>query len=366
MMRAMLRRRRILRVTWSAGLLAFLLTACGDLSTSLDSPLSTFEEAGPFSQRINGLFWPVFWVATVIFVIVQGGILVAAFWFRDRPGRKEPKQIHGNAFLEVTWTVIPTIILAAIAVPTVQAVFDLTECGPDAMDVEIIGHQWWFEYHYPDTGITSANVLVMPTGREVCARMTSDDVLHNFWIPALNGKRYLVPGQETLLRLQADEPGEYWGHCAEFCGLSHSLMRARAQSLSDADWKAWVAAQQEPAAVPDEGTAAYAGLEVFAAKGCTACHNVDFSDDDRIALEAAGLAVPALADEAFNGPDLTHFSSRNVFAGAYLPYEGLGYEDSLSLWLANPPEIKPGSYMPNLNLTGDEIQNLIAWLGSNS
>ncbi len=366
MMPAMPSRRRTPRFAWSAAALAMLLTACGDLRLSLDSPLTTFEEAGPFSQQINAIFWPVFWVATVIFVVVQAALLVVVFVFRDRPGRKEPKQVHGNAVLEVTWTAIPALILAGIAVPTVQTVFDLTECGPDAMDVEIIGHQWWFEYHYPEHDITTANVLVMPAGREVCARMTSDDVLHNFWIPALNGKRYLIPGQETLLRLQSDEPGEFWGHCAEFCGLSHSLMRARAETLSEADWEAWVEAQQQPATVPAEGTPERAGLQVFVEKGCAACHNVNYTDADRNALEAAGLAVPPLADDAFNGPDLTHFASRNVFAGAYLPYEGLQYGEALSLWLANPPDIKPGSYMPNLNLTGEEIENVIAWLGSNS
>ena len=97
------------------------------------------------------------------------------------------------------------------------------------MPIEVIGHQWWFEYRYPESGVISANVLVIPAGQEVCLTMTSDDVIHNYWIPKLNGKRYLVPGEETFLRLQADEPGEYWGQCGEFCGLSHALMRARVQ-----------------------------------------------------------------------------------------------------------------------------------------
>lgn len=334
----------------SLAALALTMSACSFIE--IDSPLTTFEPAGPFAERIDGLFWPVFWIAVVIFAIVQGGIFFAMWRFRDRPGAKEPKQIHGNAKLEVLWTVIPALILASIAIPTVQAVFDLTECGPDAITVEVIGHQWWFEFQYPEHGgIKTANVMVMPVDQEVCALMTSADVLHNFWIPALNGKRYLVPGQETLLRLQADEPGEFWGHCAEFCGLSHSLMRARAEVLPAADFDAWVTAQQQPAQTPAEGSAAGDGFVLYQEKGCTACHAV------RTAEEVFGPE-----DGAFNGPDLTHFASRSVFAGAYLPYEDLSYEDALEEWLFNPPKVKPGSFMPNLGLTASEIDSLIAWL----
>ena len=344
----------------SLSAMALLLASCSFIEIE-DAPLSAVDPRGPIAERIDDLFWPVFWVATAIFVVVQGAILVAMFVFRDREGRKEPKQVHGNAKLEVAWTVIPTLILAGIAVPTIRAVFDLSECAPDAMRVDIIGHQWWFEYSYPDYDIETANVLVMPAGQEVCAHMTSDDVLHNFWIPQLNGKRYLVPGQETTLRLEAYEPGEYWGHCAEFCGLSHSLMRARALVLSPADFDTWVGGQQAEAAVPAEGTQAWEGLQTFLNKGCTQCHTVDFVDSELVTDNI-------VADEAFNGPNLTHFASRNVFAGAYLPYEGdtpeesLTYEQALEEWLADPPKVKPGSYMPNLGLTQKEIDDLIAWL----
>ncbi len=203
---------------------AVLLSACIE-----NSPLDSLDPQGPFAQTIDDLFWVTFWIATGIFVLVQGGILLAVFLFREKPDSKEPRQIHGNTRLEVAWTVIPALILAGIAVPTVRTVFDLTECGAGAMPIEVIGHQWWFEYRYPESGVISANVLVIPAGQEVCLTMTSDDVIHNYWIPKLNGKRYLVPGEETFLRLQADEPGEYWGQCGEFCGLSHALMRARVE-----------------------------------------------------------------------------------------------------------------------------------------
>ncbi len=333
-----------------------LLASCAGRE---DQPLTTFDPAGPFAERIDGLFWPVFWIATVVFILVQGAIIVAVILFRDKKGRKEPKQLHGNAKLEVLWTIIPAVILAGIAVPSVSAIFELTECGADAMEVEIIGHQWWFEFRYPDEGIETANVMVVPVGQEICAQMTSEDVVHNFWIPSLNGKRYMIPGQTTELRLQADEAGEFWGHCAEFCGLSHSLMRARVVALEDADYDAWVANQQVPTAVPLDGTPEWDGLQVYLGKQCTLCHTVDFADND------AGVMDNIVAEGAFQGPNLTHFASRDVFAGALLPEDGETYEQALKRWLANPPHVKPGSFMPNLALTEQEIDQLISWLGSN-
>ena len=331
----------------------FSLVACSLVEIE-DAPLTTFEPAGPFAERIDAIFWQVFWIATVIFVIVEGGILLIVLLFRDRKGRKEPKQIHGNNKLEITWTIIPALILTVIAVPTIRGVFELTECGDDAMPVEIIGHQWWFEYRYPGLGIETGSVLAMPIDREICAYMTSADVLHNYWVPHLMGKRYLVPGQETTLKLQADEPAEYWGHCAEFCGLSHSLMRARVVSMTQEDFDAWVAAQQQLAIPPEPDTPAAAGLKVFQEQGCTQCHTVDYGPD------YAGTNL--VADEFYNGPNLTHFASRNVFAGAILPREGQSRSDGLREWLANPPAVKPGSFMPNLDLTHQEIEDLIAWL----
>lgn len=345
------------RVAGLAGL-TLLLGACSLIEID-DASLTTFEPAGPFAERIDNLFWPVFWIAVVIFFLVQGAILVAVFLFRDRDGAKEAKQLHGSPKLEVLWTVIPALILAGVAVPTTVAVFDLTECGADAIEIEVIGHQWWFEYNYPEAEVTTANVMVIPVGQEVCAKLTSADVLHNFWVPALNGKRYVIPGQVTDLRLQADRPGEYWGQCAEFCGLSHSLMRARVLAVEPAEYQAWLEAQQQPAAVPAEGTQEWDGLQVFQNRGCAQCHAVDFADNQ------AGVLDVEIPPEAFNGPDLTHFASRNVFAGATLPEEGESREAALKRWLANPPDVKPGSFMPNLALTEQEIDDLIAWLESN-
>ncbi len=327
-----------LRVAWAA--LALLTSACIE-----NAPLDIFKPKGPFAEQINDLFWPVFWVAVVIFVLVEGGILFITVVFKDRGG-KEAKQIHGNTKLEIMWTVVPALILASIAVPTFRAVFDLTECGADAMPVDIIAHQWWFEYRYPNEDIVTANELVMPAGVEVCARMTSGDVLHNYWIPALNGKRYIVPGQQTVLRLQADEPGYFVGQCAEFCGLSHSLMRARAIARSQDEFDAWVAQQKTPALEPAEGSPAAAGKEEFLAGQCVQCHNI--------------TGVNEVGFDQFYGPDLTHFAGRTTFAGSKFETSA----ENLKTWLANPPIEKPGSFMPNLGLTEEQMDRLIAYLES--
>ena len=346
-------RRRFFRISVLASS-ALLLGACSFIEID-NAPLTTFEPAGPFAERIDGLFWPVFWIAVVVFVLVEGAILLSILLFRDKEGAKEAKQTHGSPKLEVLWTVIPALILAGISIPTTAAIFDLTECGSDAIEIEVIAHQWWFEFHYPEAGVSTANVMVIPAGQEVCAKMTSVDVIHNFWIPALNGKRYIIPGQTTDLRLQADEPGEYWGHCAEFCGLSHSLMRARAVALPLGDYQTWLEDQQAPATLPSAGTAEYDGYQVYLSKGCTQCHTARFDD-----VSASNI----VADGAFNGPELTHFASRNVFAGAILPGEDESRAAALKRWLADPPTVKPGSFMPNLALTEREIDDLIAWLES--
>ena len=322
--------------------LALFLTSCSVIGIP-DSPLDSLDPRGPFAERIDNLFWPVFWVATGVFILVEGAMVLSVFLFRDRPGRKDPRQIHGNNKLEIMWTIIPAVILASIAIPTVRAITDLTECGADAYPVQIIGHQWWFEYRYPLEEVVTATELVIPAGREVCATMTSEDVLHNYWIPALNGKRYLVPGQETSLRLEAYEPGVYMGQCAEFCGLSHSLMRARAVAMTEEEFSSWISSQQEPAPQPAEGSEAAAGLEVFLNR-CTQCHTID--------------PFNVVALDQFSGPDLTHFMSRETIAGGALEYSPA----NLTRWLAKPPQVKPGSFMPDLGLTQEEIDSLIALL----
>ena len=310
-----------------------------------NAPLDSLSPEGPYARSIDELFWITFWIAVGVFVIVQGALLLSVFVFKEKPESPEPKQIHGNTKLEILWTVIPVLILAAIAVPTVQTIFDLAREPEDALKIEVIGHQWWFEYKYPDYGITTANVLVIPADKPVRLEMWSNDVLRNYWVPKLNGKRYLVPGQTTYLNLHADSPDEFWAQCGEYCGLSHSKMRGRVLSLSQKDFDSWVENEQKNATAfsNEDLSLAAEGQQVYLNAGCTQCHVVNGVWDvqgDRIA------------------PNLTHFAIRNVFAGAALENN----RENLTRWLANPAEIKPGTFMPNLELTESEINALIAYL----
>jgi cytochrome c oxidase subunit II len=352
--------RRRTRVTSIVVLgLALLLSACGGDQSALDP-------AGRYAQEPHDLIRPVFFIAVFVFVFVQGLIIVAVIRFRRRPDDDGslPVQVHGNTRLEIVWTIIPAIILAGIAVPTVQGIFaQMNEPDGEFLEIEVIGHRWWWEFYYPDADIYTANEFVMPVDTPVRLRMTATDpgrevadgVIHSFWIPRLGGKQDVVPGQTTFLNLQADEEGMYIGQCAEYCGLSHVNMRARADVRSQADYDAWVADQQEPAAQPEEGSLEAQGAELFGALGdgrrsCVECHQAWGGDGPR---------NPSI------GPDLTHLMSRNEFAGAIFELN----EDNLAAWLRDPLAMKPmqperGIGMPDLGLDEDEIEALVAYLMS--
>jgi cytochrome c oxidase subunit 2 len=336
---------------------AVVLAACSGDQSALDP-------SGPYAQQPHDLIMPVFIIAAIVFVVVQGLIIYSVVKFRQREDDDGslPVQVHGNTRLEIAWTVVPALILAVIAVPTVAMIFDISdEPEEEFLTVEVYGHRWWFEYYYPDFDIYTANELVIPVGTPVRLEMTSTDparqvdqgVIHSFWIPALAGKQDLVPGQLTTLNLQADTAGYYLGQCAEYCGLSHVNMRARANALEPAEWDAWVEAQTTPAAIPDDGTLEAQGREYFqeltGRQACAACHAV---------WEEGGTRTPG------QGPDLTHLMSRREFAGAIVDMN----EENLRAWLEDPDSVKPmqheeiGIGMPNLELTEDELDALVAYL----
>ena len=337
---------------------AVMLTACAGDQSAL-------HPAGPYAQGPHDLIIIVAIIALVVFVLVHALIIYSVWRYRERKDDDGslPVQVHGNTRLEIVWTVIPAVVLAIIAVPTVQMIFDtMDEPDEDYLTVEVIGHRWWFEYYYPDYDIYTANELVIPADTPVRLEMTAADqahspdrgVIHSFWIPALAGKQDMVPGQTTTLNLQADEPGRYLGQCAEYCGLSHVNMRARAVAYDDADWDAWLDAQATPAAIPDDGTLEAQGRDLFHDLGddrmqCASCHSIYEDGDSRGPSQ---------------GPDLTHLMSREEFAGAIVDLD----EENLREWLADPNSVKAMQYdvngigMPDLDLTEDELDALVAYM----
>jgi cytochrome c oxidase subunit 2 len=323
-----------------AAVLVLMLSACGRRVL----PQDTFNAAGPEAHKINALFWPVFWIAVGVFVLVEGLLVVALIRFRHRPGRGIPTQVHGNKRLEIAWTIIPALILAGVAVPTVGTIFALAAKPAHALQINVTGHQWWWEVKYPSLGVTTANEIHIPVGQPVLVYVTSTDVIHSFWVPRLAGKQDLEPGRTNHLIIEASQQGTYLGQCAEYCGFSHANMRLRVMADPPAQFEAWAAQEAKPAAQAPVGSLAAQGAQIFASGACVGCHTVNGVKN------AAGIV----------GPNLTHFGDRTTFAGATFPND----RQDLESWLRNPPAMKPGADMPNLHLTQDQIDALIAYLES--
>jgi cytochrome c oxidase subunit II len=205
-----------------------------------NAPQDTFQPAGENAQRIENLQLPVFIVAGIVGVIVFGVILFVVIRYRDR-GQEMPRQIHGRPALEIGLTILPAVILLGVGIPTVSTVFSLAKTSDTQCVVNVTGQQWWWEYEYPvqDCGgvniaqpIVTSGELVLPTKVHVLLRITSNDVIHSFWIPKLNGKRDAVPGRIQPLRMEADHPGIYSGQCTEFCSCPLTSARGWPTSWS--------------------------------------------------------------------------------------------------------------------------------------
>jgi cytochrome c oxidase subunit 2 len=321
-----------------------LVAACAG-----EYPQSTLHPTSDFAVQLDGLYRTIFWWAVGVFVVVESVLVVTILRFRERPGAPEPKHVHGSTLLEMAWTFAPVVVLVFIAVPTIQTIAATTgEPDEGDLEIDVVGHQWWWEYRYPEYGITTANEMHVPVGRRVALRMTSADVIHSFWAPKLSGKRDVLPRRTTHLAFTPDSVGEVMGQCAEFCGESHANMRLRVFVDDSAAFAAWVAREQA-AAAPDtldplirRGLDAFRQVRTPASNSCIACHAVQ------------GVSAGVL------GPNLSHVGSRSTIAAGMLP----GTAEGLARWLRDPPAEKPGSLMPRIDLTDDEIAALVAYLMS--
>ena len=318
-----------------AGIVTLVGTAC-----AADAPQDYISgQNGPVAERADELWDVTFAIAVAIFFIVELLLIFTIVRFRARPGT-EAKQFHGNTKVEVILTVIPALILAALAVPTVQTIFDLSSRPDGALDVKVVARQFWWEYEYKDAGIVTANEMHIPVDTPVYLTLEGDDVIHSFWVPKLAGKQDVVPGRSNQLTIHADEPGTYQGQCTEYCGLSHANMRLLVIAHPQEEFDEWVADQQQDAEGATDSLAAQ-GEELFLEGECINCHAVQGTDaQSRV------------------GPDLTHFASRTTFAGAMFDNN----TENLRDWLDDPPAMKPGAKMPDYGLSADEIDALVAYL----
>ncbi|MDE3089274.1 MAG: cytochrome c oxidase subunit II [Chloroflexota bacterium] len=312
---------------------------------------SLFAPASPNATVISDLTVVIFVIAGVVFVVVEGLLLYSAVRFSRRAQVGEPQQIEGNTKFEIAWTLAPAIVLAIVFVVSLQALTQIAylpstvastaATGAAPLRVKVTGHQWWWQFEYPDLNIDTANDLHVPAGALVSFDLESVDVIHSFWVPQLAGKTDVIPGHTNHTWFQPTQAGTYHGQCAEFCGIEHALMRFEVIVDQPADFQAWVKAQQTPVATMT-GDAAK-GEKLFLNGACIGCHTVN-------GTKAQGKV----------GPNLTHLASRQRFAGASFELT----PDNLKKWLANPPALKPGTLMPNLNLSPADIDALVAYLTS--
>ena len=342
-------------------------------------PQSTFDVAGPVAEKQRTLFYIIFWAAVFVFIVVEGALIYAVIRFRRKPGAEEmPAQTHGHAPLEIAWTIAPAIVLAVIAVPTIIYIFDIAKTPPaNALVVNVTGHQWWWEFGYPGQNLITANELHVPADTPVKVNLRSDDVIHSFWIPKLAGKQDAIPTNVTPLQFTARTkdidtdtwPAEFYGQCAEFCGVAHANMRFRVfVEESQEAFDAWVENYKELAArpPPTEGEAGK-GFTVFASRGCLLCHTN--SGPAPAAVRQSLKESFERGELRFPAPNLTNFGTRTTLAGGILPNDPKGA--NLFKWLRDPDGVKPGNRMAELanvyvdeksRLTDQEISSLAAYL----
>jgi cytochrome c oxidase subunit 2 len=321
--------------------LSALVVALGGCSWA--GPMSTLTPRSDFARAILHVYAIITWTTVVIGVIVFVALAVVLLRFRARPGDAAlPRQIRGHTLLEISWTIGPALALLIIAIPTIQIVFRTQSAATpaDALQVTVRGYQWWWEFRYPQLDIVTANEIHLPAGRPVVLRLDGPDVIHSFWVPQLGGKRDVIPGRLNQITMTPEQPGEYWGQCAEFCGASHANMGMRAIVQPVADFERWVAQQKAPPAEPTDDAAP--GKTVFAGSACVGCHTI------------TGVSAGIL------GPNLTHFGSRKTLAAGMWP----NTVENLTEWIKDPQRLKPGVKMPALGLSDEQARAVAAYLMS--
>ena len=318
------------------GLAALLIAACGT------TPQTIVEPTTEAARASHSLLLLVFWAGLAVFVIVEGVLLYTLVRFRRRRGDTLPPQTQGHLGLEIGWTIAPTVLIVIVAALTVPVIFaNAQEPEGDAIAVRAIGHQWWFEFTYPELGVVTANELHLPVGRPAAIAVESVDVLHSFWVPALRGKIDMVPGRTSLIRIVPEVTGTFPGQCAEFCGTAHALMRFTVVVDEPNAFDEWVTRQLADR-TPPTSELAHAGEALLGPAGCVACHT-----------------IRGVSDIGIIGPDLTHVGSRGHIAANIMDMS----RPNLEKWLRDPTGMKPGNFMKLPRpLTEDEIGALVEYL----
>jgi cytochrome c oxidase subunit 2 len=312
---------------------------------------SILAPASTPAHEIYALSQFVLVITGAIFVVVGGLLAFVVIKFRARKtdALQEPAQIYGSTQVELAWTVIPVLIVVVLFLTTARIIFAIQDAPKpkSALNVTVVGHQFWWEFRYPKLGIVTANELHIPVSSSYAPRPTylqllSADVDHSFWVPQLGGKTDLIPNHPNVMWLDPQSAGLYLGQCAQFCGIEHAKMLLRVYVDTPDKFAAWVKAQRHPGAQPDPQNAIVsAGRHVFESEACVNCHTIS-------GTTAKGTF----------GPDLTHLMSRATIAAGVTK----NTPDNLRLWIQDPNNFKPGALMPAMQLSDKETSELVAYL----
>jgi cytochrome c oxidase subunit II len=314
-----------------------------------DQITNIFEPLSTPAHMVHRAALLVLAVCAAIFVTVIVLLVYAIVRFRRRPGddASEPPQIYGSNQIELAWTVLPILIVVVLILVTARTVADVQNYPqpPDALKATVVGHQWWWEIHYPDLGIVTANELHTPvseSGRRQLTFLTLEaaDVIHSFWVPQLAGKTDLIPNRVNRMWIEPKQAGTYRGNCAEYCGTQHAKMLIRVIADPPEEFARWAESQRQPAA---EDPLAAPGRDLFLSISCVNCHTIR-------GTSAKGTF----------GPDLTHLMSRQTLGAGAAP----NTPEKLRAWVRDPQAIKEGCLMPDMQLSDQELDQIAAYLST--
>jgi cytochrome c oxidase subunit 2 len=272
---------------------------------------------------------------------VTGLVTYVVIKFRHKEGDPEPPQPEGNLKFEIAWTVVPAIIFLALGVLTGFVMHDVSPpVGKRKPDVIVIGHQYWWEYQFPKTGVIAANEVYLPVGADMLFEVRGADVIHSWWVPAFGEKMDAIPGHPNNLFVKPIRTGMFLGQCAEFCGEQHGLMRIITNVVPQKDFDNWQQSQLKVPAQPTDKSAQH-GKELFMNRTCVQCH-----------------AISGTQATARVAPDLTHIADRKTIGAGVIPND----LDNLTHWIMNPQQFKPGCQMPNMRLPESDAHDIAYYL----
>jgi cytochrome c oxidase subunit 2 len=328
-------------------ILVFFFSRVVMAATANASSTNIFSPESTPARSIFNISIFVLAITGIIFVVVFTLLVYSISKFRATAADdgREPAQVYGSTQIELAWTIIPILIVVVLFLATARAIHAIQDAPrpATAMEVTVIGHQFWWEYRYPKLGIVTANELHIPVSDPAHStptflRLLSADTDHSFWIPQLAGKTDLVPNHPNSMWMDPQRAGLFVGQCAQYCGTQHAKMLLRVSVDNPQDFAAWVRVQQQPAV---RDASVQTGRQIFEHTACINCH-----------------AIAGTPANGHFGPDLTHLMSRATIAAGVAE----NTQDNLRLWIQNPDAIKPSSLMPAMKLSDSDLDSLVSYL----